>query len=232
LKKKKNYGLMFLLISIVLTIVMYSFPQGYYIAYPMILVSTLAHEMGHGIMAIAVGGSFEKFEVYSDASGVAYWTGDVGRIGRAMISAGGLVGPAIVGGVFFSMANKASRLFLSIGIFLLLAEILVVRNIFGLFFVGGCSLFTLWLGLRASSTTQQIASYFIGIQLALSVFSRGDYLFTEYADTAKGKMPSDVSHMSEALFLPYWFWGAVCGAFSILCLVIGIRKALQDLVKD
>jgi hypothetical protein len=27
--------------------------------------------------------------------------------------------------------------------------------------------------------------------------------------------------MSSALFLPYWFWGAACGTFSVLTLAIG-----------
>ena len=230
--KKKNGGLIFLCISIILTIGMYALPFGGVVAYPMILLSTLAHEMGHGLMAIAMGGSFEKFEIYSDASGVAYWTGDVGRIARAMISAGGLVGPAIVGGAFFAFANKSSRMFVFLGIFLVLSDILVVRNVFGVGFVGCCALVSLWLGLRASTSTQQIASYFLGIQLALSVFSRGDYLFTEVAQTASGEMPSDVAHMSEALFLPYWVWGIVCGLFSIVCLIVGIRKALTDLTEE
>jgi hypothetical protein len=29
--------------------------------------------------------------------------------------------------------------------------------------------------------------------------------------------------MAAALLLPYWFWGAVCGAVSIALLVAGIR---------
>jgi serine/threonine protein kinase len=230
LKENNNRGFLFLVVSIVLTIVMYSFPQGYYVAYPMILISTLAHEMGHGLMAVLMGGSFEKFEMYSDASGVAYWSGDVGRFARAMISAGGLIGPAIVGAGFFAFAKKAGRLFVFLGVFLIICDIVVVRNVFGVGFVGFCSLVSLWLGLRASKSTQQIAAYFIGIQLALSVFSRGDYLFTEYAQTAKGKMPSDVSHMSDALMLPYWVWGIICGLISVICLIVGIKKAVSDLM--
>ena len=224
-------GILFLLVSIVLTVVMYAVPQGYYVAYPMILLSTLAHEMGHGLAAMLVGGSFEKFVIYEDASGVATWSGDVGRFARALVSAGGLVGPAIVGSIFFSFAKRAENLFVFFGVFLIAADLLVVRNVFGVAFVGGCALVSLWLGLRASKATQQIAAYFIGIQLALSVFSRGDYLFMEYAETANGKMPSDVAHMAEALLLPYWVWGLICGAVSVLCLVVGIRRALLDLMQ-
>ena len=63
----------------------------------------------------------------------------------------------------------------------------------------------------------------------MSVFSRGDYLFTPTADTAKGIMPSDVANIAEELLLPYWFWGAVCGIFSVVCLVVGIRSAIKTI---
>ena len=59
----------------------------------------------------------------------------------------------------------------------------------------------------------------MAVQLSLSVFSRADYLFTETA----GAGPSDVAQMADALFLPYWFWGIVCGAISGLVLLSGIR---------
>jgi len=56
------------------------------------------------------------------------------------------------------------------------------------------------------------------------VFSRGDYLFTPVAQTSAGNFQSDVSNMAAALFLPYWFWGAACGAISVLALCIGLRS--------
>jgi membrane-associated phospholipid phosphatase len=67
---------------------------------------------------------------------------------------------------------------------------------------------------------------FLAVQLALSVFSRGDYLFTDVARTGEGTFPSDVANMSSALFLPYWFWGALCGAFSVAVLALGLRAYL------
>ena len=52
-------------------------------------------------------------------------------------------------------------------------------------------------------TFSQTALLLLAVQLALSVFSRGDYLFTNVALTSAGPMPSDVAVMSDALFLPY-----------------------------
>ena len=223
-----SHGLRFLFTSIGLTALLYVVPFGEYVAYPLILLSTLAHEMGHGIAAILVGGEFHKFCLYSDASGVAYTSHD-GGIASAVVSAGGLVGPAIVGSILFASAHRAKWLFLVIGIGLLLAEFLVVRNGFGLVFVGIVSGLSLYIASLKNRGVQQISAYFLAIQMTMSVFSRGDYLFTPTAKTAQGVMPSDVAHIADALVLPYWFWGAICGLFSIVCLVVGIRAAIQTI---
>lgn len=224
----QKHGVTFLVSSLVLTGALYVVPFGKTIAWPLVLLSTLAHEMGHGLTAVLVGGDFHKFYLHADASGVAY-TSTQGNLAGAAVSAGGLVGPAIVGALFFMMAHRARGLFFTLGVGLIFAEIFVVRNLFGLTFVGAVAILFLWLSSSASKGTQQIAAYFVGIQLALSVFSRGDYLFTPIAQTASGNMPSDVAHIADALFLPYWFWGALCGLFSLGCLVVGIRSAVQTL---
>jgi hypothetical protein len=60
------------------------------------------------------------------------------------------------------------------------------------------------------------------------VFSRGDYLFMDTAHTVAGTYPSDVANMSTALFLPYWFWGALCGGFSVITLALGAWLFLRS----
>ena len=116
--------------------------------------------------------------------------------------------PAIVGALFFALAHRAKELFFVLGFGLILAEVFVVRNLFGLTFVGGVAIAFLWLASSAGKGLQQIAAYFVD-SVSLVVFSRGDYLFTPTAQTAIGTMPSDVAHIAEALFLPYWTWGAM-----------------------
>ena len=83
-------------------------------------------------------------------------------------------------------------------------------------------------GPRARRDTAQLVVLFVGIQLALSVFSRSDYLFTSVAITASGNGPSDVARMADALFLPYWVWGLVCGGFSVWVLWKGLQTFLRD----
>ncbi|MCC7537984.1 MAG: M50 family metallopeptidase, partial [Deltaproteobacteria bacterium] len=211
--------------SVVVTALLYVIPYGHLIGYPLVLVSTVAHELGHGIAAQIVGGTFVKLEVFSDGSGVATSMGVAGRFGRAFMAAGGLCGPAVVAAFGFVLGRRqrTSRITLIVtGVLLVGLEIWVVRSAFGLFFIAVLAALCLGTGLRAPPWVSQLVLLLLSVQLALSVFSRGDYLFTDVARLASGPQPSDVSLMSDALFLPYWFWGIVCGAFSIVVLGIGL----------
>jgi hypothetical protein len=106
-------------------------------------------------------------------------------------------------------------------------DLLVVRNTFGFLFIGAVGVVALGLASRASKGMAQVAVVFVATQLALSVYSRSDYLFTDVAQTGAGPMPSDVAHMADALFLPYWFWGGACGLFSMAVLGLGLLWFLR-----
>lgn len=214
-----------LVLSVALTAGLYLVPWGHYLAYPLMLLSTLAHELGHGVAALLVGGGFHRFEMWPDGSGVAVWSGHVGRVGQAFVAAGGLVGPALVAAAAFAAGRRERGARASLAIFtgiLALVLLLVVRNTFGFLFVGLLAALALLVVLRGSGELAQLVLIFLAVQLALSVFSRGDYLFTPVAVTANGTMPSDVGQIAAVLLLPYWFWGAVCGALSVAVVVFGL----------
>lgn len=218
-----------LVAAIAVTIVLYVIPYGHTIGYPLVLVSTIAHEMGHGIAGLLVGGHFDSFVVHADASGMAHVGGYSSRFARAFVSAGGLCGPACAAALGFFAARRprlARLALIGLGAFLAISLLWVVRNLFGWICVGALAAALLAIGLRARAETAQGVLVFLAVQLALSVFSRGDYLFTDVARTAQGTFPSDVANMASALFLPYWLWGALCGAFSVAVLAIGLRSYL------
>jgi hypothetical protein len=222
-----------LLVALAATVLLYVIPYGHLIGYPLVLVSTIAHEMGHGIAGVLVGARFDSFMVHADASGVAHVVGYDGRWARAFVSAGGLCGPAVAAaGAFFAArrAPLARVVMIVAGAFLAFSLLWVVRNLFGWIAVGTLAAVVLGIGVKARAETAQAALVFLAVQLALSVFSRGDYLFVEWANTGSGLLPSDVSNMSTALFLPYWFWGALCGAFSVAVLALGVRSYLFAVV--
>src|SRR5262245_24609761 len=130
-------------LSIALTVVLYSLPELRIVAYPLLLLSTLVHEMGHGLAALAVGGSFTSFEMFSDGSGIARTMGGDSRFAAAVVAAGGLVGPAVAAALSFVAGRRptSARVFLSVlCLGALIAMALVVRNAFGWFFVGSFAL--------------------------------------------------------------------------------------------
>ncbi len=220
-----RYMLVALAISIVVTAVLFFVPFGRTIGRPLILFSTYAHEMGHGIAAALVGGEFDNFKMWSNGSGVARTLVPSSGFARAMVSAGGLVGPAVLAAILFVIGRrpKWSRYaMITLGAACLISVAWVVRNAFGVWFVAAVGASFILIGLFANNRIAHIALLFLATQLGLTVFSRGDYLFMQYASTSEGKMPSDVQNMADALFGPFWLWGALVGLFSVAVLVGGI----------
>lgn len=215
-----------LLLSVAATLILYNVPfLGRILARPLVLLSTVAHELGHGLTTLLLGGRFVRFEMWANGAGIAEidLTG-FGRIRQGLTLAGGLVGPSVAAAVCFFLGRSgqgARACLLGLGVLLFLVEILLVRNLFGFVFVG-LLVAACFLAARMTPDRAQLAVIFVGVQLALAVFSRADYLFTRGAVSPAGSFPSDVMRMQQLLFLPYWFWGTLCGAVSVGVLVWGI----------
>jgi hypothetical protein len=192
---------------------------------PLVWLSTFAHEAGHGLAALAVGGRFEQLVIFWDASGVATHSGVPEGMSRAIVSAGGLIGPAVVAALLFAFGTRARLSRVGLALFALAMigiGVLFVRNAFGLAFTLGCGALLAFAALRLSNGRAQTLVLFVAIQLSLSVFSRGDYLFTATAKTGAGEMPSDVAHVAEALGGSYLVWGMAIGALSVVILACGL----------
>ena len=227
-----NHARLVFALSVVVTVIVFALPApwGPRIAYPLMLLSTLAHELGHGLTAIAVGGDFESMQMWADGSGVAAWRGGGGAFSQAAVAAGGLVGPALAAMACLILGSgpRGARVCLgALGLLLLVVTIVLVDNLFGRVFIGAIGLFAFAVALRAPGPLVQGTLVFAAVQLALSVYSRGDYLFTPTAETAAGPMPSDVAQIAEALLLPYWFWGGACAVFSVVALFAGMTAFLR-----
>jgi hypothetical protein len=225
-----KHAALVLVVAAAATLALPHVPVARWLVWPLVLVSTVAHELGHGIAAMIAGGDFHRLEIRADASGVAYTShaaGVGGRFASAFGSAGGLVGPAFTSMALFWAARRERWSRIALGLItlgLVVAEIMVVRNLFGFFFVAALAL-TLGVIVRwGNAMVARFTLVFLAVNLAVSVFTRGDYLFTRSAGPG---LDSDVQAMSNALFLPYWFWGALCGAISIVALIAGLWLYLR-----
>ncbi len=148
----------------------------------------------------------------------------------ATVSAGGLCGPAVASLLLFVLARRGKWARIGLGLlaaFFTVALVMVVRNLLGFVFVTSLVLVLVALLKWGSDKVAQLSLLFVAINLASSVFTRSDYLFTPVANMASGPQPSDVANMSKQLFLPYWFWGVLCGAFSVLLLLLGVWLYLR-----
>jgi hypothetical protein len=223
--------------STLVTLAIFLTPGLQFIAYPLMYLSTLVHEMGHGVGSLLSGGEWRDFYMYSDGSGVAHIR-PTSHFGVAFACAAGLVGPAVIAAVFLAMGmrTRLARLALAgAGIFFALSLLLWVRGGFGMSFVAVVAAACLGFALFAHEEVARTVLLFLATQLALSVYSRGDYLFEDYVagQMTSGKTsPSDVQIMSDSLGMPYWFWGITCALFSAGVLVVAawlyVRKPRLD----
>lgn len=164
--------------SLAISIVGHSVPLGLVIGIPLQCIATLVHELGHGGTALLVGADFYSFSISPDGSGAAFISGDSG-VGSVLIGASGLVGPAIVGGLFYVLALRPLSARIALGLvslLLLVVEFTVVSGGFSLFFVGTLCVICAVLAL-SRSILPQAAMIFLAIQLSLSLFWDWSYLF-------------------------------------------------------
>ena len=219
-----------LLWSVVLTLLLPRVPVLGVVAVPLMWLSTVAHELGHGLTALALGGTLDRFVIRPDGSGVAFTGAPVGDVFGALVAAGGLVGPAIVAALWFILARRplAARLCLALfGAGMVAAAVLVADPGFTRVYLGAVGGLALVVAGLARAAWAQGVLVFLAVQMALSVFTRGDYLFTDVARSSAGDMPSDVAAMAVHLGGPFWVWGLVCGLVSLVVLVGGLAWYLR-----
>ena len=216
-----------LFVSVAVTLAMFLIPSPehtWWLFAPFRWLHIYVHEFGHGIAALLAGGAFDRFEMYT-YSGVAY-TATSGGLAAAFVCAGGLCGPAVVGGVFLATGRNVrwARLALgAFGAFMALSLVLWTRTPFGWGFGAAVAALCLLVALQARAAVAQTVLVFLGVQLALSVYTGGGYLFTQYVQIQNGhRGPSDTQAMADALGGPYWFWGVICAAFSAMVLLGGL----------
>jgi hypothetical protein len=227
--RRSRAGLFWLLAAGAVTVLLWQVPGGNYVLYPFTILATWFHEMAHGLAALVLGGRFNQLLVFPDGSGVAQFSGPLmlGPMGRAIVAAAGPLGPPIAGGILIltSRNMRAVSLGLKIlGAVLLISTVIWVRSLFGLIMIPllGVSIFA--VAVKGSPRVQVFAVQFLGVQACVSTYRQLGYLFS-YSAGPLGI--SDTAQMQQALLLPYWLWGALLAAASLLILVVSLRIAYR-----
>ena len=226
----ESMGLTWLIAAAIATVVLWQVPGGDYILYPFSILATWFHEMGHGLMALFLGGRFHQLQVFSNGSGVATYSisRSLWPLGPALVAAAGPMGPSIAGAGLILASRSFTVASLSLkflGGFLLLSTLFWVRSWFGLMAIPILGLIILGISLKAPQWMQGFAIQFLGVQACVSVYHQLNYLFT-YSAGPLGL--SDSGQMQKYLILPYWFWGGLMAIASLLILVQSLRIAYRS----
>ena len=220
-------SLLGLLLAGIITIVLSNTYYGWYIGYPFRILGTWFHEMGHGMMSLALGGTLSHLEIFQNGSGLAH-IGSLNKYSYALSAAAGLMSPPLIGAVFILIGRnkKASKIALFVfGSILIVSVIVWVRTLFGVVVVGiwGAAIMTLSLSL--SDDYKPFIIQFLGIQAWASAFGDIDYMFSDNAGEL-GK--SDTQLIAEAIgYMPYWFWGGMIALYAAILLGVSLHIAFK-----
>jgi len=227
---KNNAKAAFLLILAgVVFFVLSQFAIGRLIQWPFNIVTTFVHELGHGLMAIAVGGDFIKMELFQNGSGRAFTRGTQPGLPRALVAAAGLIAPAMCAGLFIMVglsAKASSRLLLIFGILILLSCAIWVRTAFGLVILACFALFFLLLSRKAKGVFDQFLVQFMGMHMLVDTLTDTlRYLFKSNAEVAGQISRSDTGAIAHNLGGSYLIWAILIATLCILILVLSLKRA-------
>ena len=214
-----------LVLAVVAIVVAWQVPYGPQALYPVTLLATFSHELGHGVTALLLGGDFDRLSLHADGSGLAHWRGEVGQLGHAAIAAGGLLGPTVAGVALLLLAGTTRRARWLLWLFaagLVFCVAMWVRNPFGIVFLLATAAALAAAGRWLGDFGAAILLHLLAALLCLSWFRDLDYMFSSSAVVAGVARPSDSAIIAQALWLPFWFWGALVAAFSLALLACGL----------
>lgn len=213
MKNKFDYTIYIIAIVV---IAIWKLPYFGWLQYPFILLGTWFHEMGHGLTAILIGGSFEYLEIYKNAGGVAY--ANLGNsylpssMAKAVMAAGGLLGPAIVGAIFIAAAkyHKSSMILLRFLVGLIILSLLLwIRSFWGFVVMTAYALVFLGITFLKYRKLEVGTVLFLGLQCVLSTYLQLDYLFTKQFERNATVQISDTQVIAVNTFGVYWLWGII-----------------------
>jgi len=218
----------------ILVFLIWQLPYFGIIQYPLFLLGTWFHEMGHGLTAILLGGKFYYLEIYENGGGVAYC--DVTssylnyKIARALTAAGGLFGPAISGAIL--IASAKNRITSKIALWLLLIIMVLSLCIWIHTFLAlimltifACLLF--FIAIQKIRKLEVFTLLFLGTQCVLSSYLQTSYLFTKQFERHGKLRYSDTQTIAAHLWGTYWMWALLILILSVLLLYKSYRYYLR-----
>ncbi len=199
-------------------------PFGRTILYPLTLLATWVHEMGHGLTALVLGGTFASLDVFADASGLAH-TATRHLWQHGLVAAGGLLAPPLAGALLLGLSRgpRRARVVLALLAVASVSSLAIwVRSFAGLVALPIVALFLGIFARYGGSRERMVFAQLVGVALAIDTWAGKGYLFVSRATVDGVTRPSDISTVAGAFGGPYLAWGFVLALVSFALLALGL----------
>jgi hypothetical protein len=186
---------------------------------------TIAHEGGHGLIALLMGRRLDGIRLHSDTSGLTVSRGKPTGIGMVLTAAAGYTAPPLLGlGGAALLAAGHITLLLWLATALLLVMLVMIRNAYGVLTVvlaGGAFLLVSWLaGPQVQAAFAYVVVWFLllgGVRPAFELQSKR---------RRGGAGDSDADQLSRLTHVPAGMWLFFFHAVSLCALIGGGRWLL------
>ncbi|MER7111981.1 M50 family metallopeptidase [Streptomyces sp. NPDC000229] len=186
---------------------------------------TIAHEGGHGLVALLTGRRLDGIRLHSDTSGLTVSRGRPTGLGMVLTAAAGYTAPSLLGlGGAWLLAAHRVTLLLWIATALLLAMLVMIRNAYGALTVvvtGAAFLLVSWL------TEPDVQSAFAYSAVWFLLLGGVRPVFELQAKRRHGGAPdSDADQLSRLTHVPAALWLFFFHAVTLCSLIGGGRWLL------
>jgi hypothetical protein len=181
---------------------------------------TIAHEGGHALAALLTGRKLHGIRLHSDTSGLTLSAGRPSGPGMALTLLAGYLAPSLIGlaGAWLLGGNRITML-LWVSIALLLAMLVMIRNVFGVVSIVVTTGVVFAVSWFATPQVQAAFAYTAVWFLLLGGVRPVGELQTL---RRRGRMPaSDADQLAGITFLPGLFWVGLFGVVNLVALVAG-----------
>lgn len=192
---------------------------------------TIAHEGGHALVALLTGRKLRGIRLHSDTSGLTLSAGRPTGPGMILTLLAGYVASPLVGlaGAGLLGGNRITLL-LWVAVALLLAMLVMIRNVFGvvsLLVTGGVVLAVSWY----ASPQVQAAFAYTGVWFLLLGGVRPVVELQRLR--SRGRLPeSDADQLAGLTHLPAIFWVTVFAVVNLLTLAAGALLLAGPILTD
>jgi len=224
-EKTTNKSMVMWIFSAVILYIILSFiPIVHYVIYPFKLFSTFVHESCHGLASIFTGGSWHKFLIGSDGSGLAYTSGGL----RMFIIPAGYIGTALIGGILLLLSSKPGRanaILIVIAIIISAITIIFARNTAAIILGIGFALVIILIAIKTKGFFPAFFLNFLAVSLSLNALLDVRVLFLH--TTANMGRNDAVAMNNEVLRIGSVTWAIVYIAISVIITYVCFRRATK-----